>query len=68
MDDFWSVVSEKNLRIGKKLHKITHYSMENMGNTPILTSLVGVLPRNIHTKFEANLWIGLKEYSNMHVT
>ena len=25
-----------------------------MGSTPILTNLVGVHPRNIHTKFEAN--------------
>ena len=27
--------------------------MKNMGSTPILTNLVGVHPRNIHTKFEA---------------
>ena len=35
--------------------------MKNMGSTPILTNLVGVLPRNIHKKFEANLCIVLRE-------
>ena len=28
--------------------------MKNRGSTPILTNLVGVHPRNINTKFEAN--------------
>ena len=28
--------------------------MKNGGSSPILTNLVGVHPRNIHTKFEAN--------------
>ena len=28
--------------------------MKNRGSTPIFTNLVGVHPRNIHTKFEAN--------------
>ena len=28
--------------------------MKNRGSTPILTNLVGVHPRNIHTKFERN--------------
>ena len=28
--------------------------MKNRGSTPILTNLVGVDLRNIHTKFEAN--------------
>ena len=28
--------------------------MKNRGSTPILTNLVGVHPRNIHTTFEAN--------------
>ena len=28
--------------------------MKNRGSTTILTNLVGVHPRNIHTKFEAN--------------
>ena len=28
--------------------------MKNRGSTPILANLVGVHPRNIHTKFEAN--------------
>ena len=45
---------EDFLRIGQKLHKITHYSINNRGSTPILTNLVGVHPRNIHTKFDAN--------------
>ena len=35
--------------------------MKNRGSTPILTNLVGVHPRNIHTKFEANLCSGLRE-------
>ena len=30
------------LRIGLKLHKITHDSMKNRGSTLILTNLVGV--------------------------
>ena len=47
MDDFWSVVSEKNLRISKKLHKITHYSMEYMGNTPDFNKL-GRCPTKKH--------------------
>ena len=36
------------------MHKITHNSMKNRDSTTILTNLVGVHPRNIHTKFEAN--------------
>ena len=35
--------------------------MKNRGSTPILTNLVGVHPRNIHTKFEANPYSGLRE-------
>ena len=35
--------------------------MKNRGSTPILTNLVGVHPRNIHTKFEANPFSGLRE-------
>ena len=35
--------------------------MKNRGSTLILTNLVGVHPRNIHTKFEANPCIGLIE-------
>ena len=35
--------------------------MENRGSTLILTNLVGVHPRNIHTKFEANPCRGLRE-------
>ena len=34
--------------------------MKNRGSTTILTNLVGVHPRNIHTKFEANLCSGLR--------
>ena len=34
--------------------------MKNSGSTPILTNLVGVHPRNIHTKFEANPCSGLR--------
>ena len=45
---------EDFLRIGQKLHKITHNSMKNRGSTTILTNLVAVHPRNTHTKFEAN--------------
>ena len=35
--------------------------MKNRGSTPILTNLVGVHPRNIHTKFKANPCSGLRE-------
>ena len=35
--------------------------MENRGSIPMLTNLVGVHPRNIHTKSEANPCSGLKE-------
>ena len=35
--------------------------MKNRGSTPILTNLVGVHPKNIHTKFEANPCSGLRE-------
>ena len=34
--------------------------MKNRGSTLILTQLVGVHPRNIHTKFEANPCSGLR--------
>ena len=43
------------------MHKITHNPMKNRGSTPILTHLVGVHPRNIHTKFEANPCSRLRE-------
>ena len=35
--------------------------MKNRGSIPILTNLVGVHPRIIHTKFEANLCSGLRD-------
>ena len=35
--------------------------MKNRGSTPILTNLVEVHPRNIHTKSEANPCSGLRE-------
>ena len=35
--------------------------MNNRGSTMILINLVGVHPRNIHTKFEANPCSGLRE-------
>ena len=35
--------------------------MQNRGSTPILTNLVGVHQRNIHTKFEVNPCSGLRE-------
>ena len=35
--------------------------MENTSSTPILTNLVGVHPRNIHTKFEGNLCSGSRD-------
>ena len=49
---------EDFLRIGQKLHKITHNSIKNRDSTPVCTHDVGVRPRNIHTKFEANLCSG----------
>ena len=46
---------------GQNIHKITNYSIKNRDCSPILTSLVQVHPRNIHTylkqinlKFEEN--------------
>ena len=61
----WFLVSgfieEDFLRIGQKLHKITHNSMKNRGSTLILTNLVGVHPRNIHTIIEVNPCSGLRE-------
>ena len=39
--------------------------MKNRGSTPIFTNLVGVHPRNIHTKFEANLCSGLREVKKL---
>ena len=41
--------------------KITNYSILNSGSTLNLPNLVGVCPRNIHTKFEANPCIGLRD-------
>ena len=35
--------------------------MKNRGSTPIFTNLVGVHPRNIHTKFEANPCSGSRQ-------
>ena len=35
--------------------------MKNKVSTPILSNLVGVHPRNIHTTFEANPCSGLRE-------
>ena len=35
--------------------------MKNRNSTMILANLVGVHPRNIHTKFEANPCSGLRE-------
>ena len=61
MKNFWSVVSEKKIQELEKLHKITHNSIKNRGSTPILTNLVGVYPKNIHTKLEANQWRGSRE-------
>ena len=41
----------EQMRIGQKLHKITHNSMKNRESNP----------RNIHTKSEANPCSGLRE-------
>ena len=38
--------------------------MKNRGRTPILTKLVGVHLRNIHTEFEANPCRGSREVNN----
>ena len=40
--------------------------MKNRGSTPILTNLVGVHPRNVHTKFEANPCSGLRKTKKVH--
>ena len=39
--------------------------MENRGSTLILTNIVGVHLRNIHTKLEANLCNGLKKVEKL---
>ena len=39
--------------------------MKNKGSTPILTNLVGVHTRNIHTQFEANPCSGLREVEKL---
>ena len=39
--------------------------MKNRGSTPILKNLVGDHPSNIHTKFEANPYSGLREVENV---
>ena len=49
------------LRIYLKIHKVANYSVIESGGTPIFTILVGLYPRNIYTKFEANLCICLRE-------
>ena len=54
MNNLFKLKIFKNLRIGKKMHKITNNSILNRGSTLNLTNLVGVHPRNTHTKFEAN--------------
>ena len=41
--------------------------MKNRGSTPILTNLVGVHLRNIHTKFEANPCRGSREEVNNEI-
>ena len=48
------------------MHKITDNFKKNRGSTPILTNLVEVHPRNINTKFEANMCSNLrKEVENL---
>ena len=39
--------------------------MKNRGSTPILSNFVGVHPKNIHTKFEANPCNGLREVEKL---
>ena len=53
------------LRFVEELHKNYPKFQENWGTNPILTNLVGVHPRNIHTQSEANLSIGLREVKNL---
>ena len=43
------------------MHNTTNNSILNTGSTPILTNLVGVHQRNIHTKFEPNPYFGFRE-------
>ena len=60
MNDFWLVVAQKNIfKELAKIHKIANYSIQNRGCSPILMTLLGVYPRNIYTKFEANPCNGL---------
>ena len=53
-----------NLRIGKKMQKISNNFILKRGSTPISTNLVVVHPRNIYTIFKANPCIGLREVNN----
>ena len=56
------------LKIGQKMHKITHNSMKNRGSALIFTNLVGVHPMNIHTELEANLssCFGVQKVKKVH--
>ena len=61
MNDFCQWFQRKRFKNLKKCTKLYHYSMKNRGSTPMLTNLVGVHSRNIHTKFEANPCSGSRE-------
>ena len=45
--------------------RIFDHSIKNRGDTLILTILVGVRIRNIHTKLETSLCVGLGEVKNV---
>ena len=67
----WFLVSDfiEDLKIILQiLYKITNNSMTNRGSNLIIINLVGVHPRNIHTKFEANLCSDLREVKKFKTT
>ena len=50
------------MHIGQKLHKIIHNPLKSRGSTPN-HKLGSSLPKNIHTKFEANPSSSLRKRS-----
>ena len=52
---------EKDLRIWKKMHKITNNSIKNRGSNLILNKSGRVHQRNVYTRFATNLCIGLRD-------
>ena len=56
INDLWPLILEKEL-----VKNCTQITYNPLKNSPILTNLVGVNRRHIHTKYEANTYRGLGE-------